>query len=147
MKVDLVAPPGIHDSESDFAALCEKSVVTLDQIPPPGENDAKFVERPRPVNHLWPAKDYFCTLPMLNLLLNKGYKLKKVSRVIRFKQSPWMKLNIEHKARARDLAKTMGDDFLIEFLKMANNAGFGKSVEDVRRHFDYCLATSAKDAD
>lgn len=147
LEVDVVAPSCIHSTEADFPALCQKRVVKFEDMPPPSKHDVKFIERPRLMNHLWPAKDLVVSLPQLILLLDRGYQLKKVSRCISFDQRPWLKPYIEHNALARDKAKGRKDDFLVDFYKLASNAVFGKSMEDVRLYSDYRLVTRDKDVD
>ena len=79
---------------------------------------------------------YVVHIKLLQQALNHGLKLKKVYRVIEFKQSAWMKeyimLNIE-------LRKKATNDFKKDFFKMLCNAVFGKTMQNVRSEKDIKL--------
>jgi len=55
-----------------------------------------------------------------------------------FKQEAWLKQYIETNTIKR--AKAKGNKFLEDFYKLMNNACFGKTMEDVRKHMDYRIS-------
>ena len=55
--------------------------------------------------------------------------LKKVHRIIRLKQSKWLKPYIEFNTIQRMEAQT---DFEKDFFKLMNNADYGKTCENIR---------------
>ena len=69
-------------------------------------------------------------IKVLKQALNHGLVLKKVHRVIQFNQKDWLKPYIDMNTKFRKEAK---NDFEKDFL---NNAVFGKTVENVRKHRD-----------
>ena len=119
-------PRRLHDLHSDLPFLpkrmkidkCKKLVCNL-------RNKKKYVEHIR----------------SLKQALNYGLKLKKVHRIIEFNQESWLKPYIDMNTELRKIAKS---DFEKGFFKLMNNAVFGKTMENVRKHRDIKLVTTDK---
>ena len=84
---------------------------------------------------------YVIRIRALKQALNHGLKLKKVHRVIQFKQEAWLKPYIHMNTELRTGAK---GKFEIDFFKLKNNSVFGKTSENKRNHKDIKLVSSDK---
>ena len=86
-------------------------------------------------------KKYVVQIKSSKQALNNGLKLKRVHRIIEFSQKAWLKSYIDMNTELRKLAK---DDFEKDLFKLMNNAVFGKTMENIRKHRDIKLVTTDK---
>ena len=121
LEVDVDYPRKLHKLHSDMPFLPEKMKIDKTQ---------------KLVCNLRDKKKCVVHISILKQALNHGSKLKKVHRVIEFNQKAWLKKYIDMNT---ELRKKASNDFEKDFFKVMNNAAFGKTMENVRKHRDIKL--------
>ena len=86
-------------------------------------------------------ENYVVRIRALKHALNHRLKLTKVHRIIQFDQKACLKPYIDMNTELRMKAK---NDFENFFLKLMDNAVFGKTIENIRKHRDVKLVISDK---
>ena len=125
-EVDVKYPKKLHDSQSDLPFLPKRM---------------KIDKCKKLVCNLQNKKRYVVHIKSLKQALNHGLKLKNIYRIIEFNQKAWLKRYIDMNRELRKLAK---DDFEKDLFKLMNNAVFGKTMENIRKHRDIKLVTTDK---
>ena len=86
-------------------------------------------------------KGYVAHITSIKQALNHSLKLEKVCEAIAFYQEAWLEPYIEMNT---DLRKEAKNDFEKDFYMLMNNAVFGCSIMNARRHRDIGLVTDDK---
>ena len=126
LDVDVDYPNKLQNLHSDLPFLPEGMVI----------NNTKKL-----VCNLNDKKNYIVHINVLKQALDHGLKLRKVHRVIEFDQEAWLKEYIDVNT---ELRKKATNDFEKDFFKLMNNAVFGKTMENVRKHRDIKLVKTDK---
>ena len=126
LEPDVKYPKNLHDLHEDLPFLPERM---------------KISKRKKLVSNFYDKKIYVVHIRSLKQALNHGLILKKVHRVIQFNQKAWLKPYIDMNTEKRKEAK---NDFERDFFKLMNNAVFGETMENVRKHRDIKLVTTDK---
>ena len=126
MEVDVEYPKELHENHNELPFLAERMKIGREE---------------KIVQNLENKKEYVLYIRALDQALKHGLKLKKVNRVIEFRQSKWMKAYIMLNTRLRKDAK---NEFGKDFFQLMNNSVFGKTMENIRNHKDMKLVTSDK---
>ena len=82
------------------------------------------------VPNLMSRKNYVVHYRNLKYYLSQGLILKKVHRILEFKQSAWMKPYIDFNTQKRKEATNKADK---NQLKLLDNAVYGKTMENMRK--------------
>jgi hypothetical protein len=117
LEVDVEYPKELQVRHNEFPFLPEKMKLA---------NDVEKL-----TCNLHDKERYVVHIRALQQALQHGLVLSKVHRVIEFKQSAWLKPYIDMNTEYRKKAKNA---FEKNFFKLMNNAVFGKTMENVRKH-------------
>ena len=130
LEVDVDYPSELHDLHNELPFMPErKTIGKVEKLVPNLRN----------------KKSYVIHTAALNQALKHGLILKKVHRVIEFKQSAWLKSYIDFNTELRKQASEAKNDFAVGFFKLMNNSVFGKTMENIRNHKDMKLTTNETD--
>ena len=124
LEVDVKYPKKLHGLHSDLPILPKRM---------------KIDKCKKLVCNLHNEKKYVVHINSLKQALNHGLKFKKAHRIIEFNQNAWLKPYIDMNTELRKLAK---DDFEKDLFKLMNNAVFGKTMENIRKHRNIKLVTT-----
>ena len=126
LEVDVEYPKNLFDSHKDLPFLPKrKKVEKVEKLIYSIEDKEKYVIHIR----------------ALKQALNHGLVLRKVHRIIQFKQKAWLKPYTEMNT---ELEKNVKNEFEKDFFKLMNSSIFAKTMENVRNHRDIKLVTSDK---
>ena len=126
LDVDIDYPNKLQNLHSDLPFLPERMII----------NNTKKL-----VCNLNDKKNYIVHINVLKQALDHGLKLRNVHRVIEFEQEAWLKEYIDVNT---ELRKKATNHFEKDFFKLMNNAVFGKTMENVRKHRDIKLRKGIK---
>ena len=115
LEVDVQYPEKIHELHNNLPFLPERMKIK------------KFEKL---VTNLHDKNEYVIRTRNLKLALNYGLVLKEVRRVNKFNQKAWLKPDIDMNTKLRKKAK---NNFETDFVRLLNNASFGKTAQNVRK--------------
>ena len=147
LEVDLQYPEQLHDLHKDYPLAPEIMSVSEDMLSKHQKElhykyygkEAKDEDTKKLILSLMDKKKYVLHISALKFYLQHGLKLKKIHRIISFKQSNFLKPYIDFNTEKRKQSKT---DFEKDLFKLMNNAVYGKTMEDVRKHTEFDLIST-----
>ena len=114
LEVDVSYPKELHNSHNDLPFMCKRMEIN-------------GIEKQVP--NLYDKKGYVIHIRALDQVLSHGLRLDRIHQS--FDQSAWMKTYIDFNTQLRAKAT---NDFKKDFFKVMNNAVFGKTMENIRKH-------------
>jgi len=93
----------------------------------------KIGNTPKLILNMEDKNKYVVHHEILKFYLKLGMKIKKIHRIISFKETSWMKSYIDFNTEERRKAKKEGLAFETQQFKLLNVSIYGKTMEDVRK--------------
>ena len=97
------------------------------------EDGIKLGDVKKLIQNLGNKSNYVLHYGILQLYLSLGIKLTKIHRVLKFKQSDWMKKYINFNTEKRTKAANSFEKY---FFKLKINSVYGKTMENLRKVSD-----------
>ena len=118
LEVNVAYPKELHNYHNNLPFMCGRMTIN-------------GVEKLVP--NLYYKKQCTIHIRVLDQALKHGWVLERIHRAMEFRQSAWMKEYIDFNTKLRTEAK---NDFEKDSYKLMNNAVFGKTMENIRKHRD-----------
>ena len=130
-EVDLEYPDKLYEFHNDYSLSPEKFAVSSDMLSKyckeiADKYEIKVGNVKKLIPNLGNKTNYVVHYRNLQLYLSLGMKLTKIHRVLKFKQSDWMKKYIDFNTEKRMNA---ANDFEKDFFKLMINSVYGKIME------------------
>ena len=147
LEVNLDYPEELHDKHNDLPMAPEEIKATEEMLSPiqlkiKNIYDIKVGEINKRKPNLYSRKNYVAHYRNLKYYLSQGIRLKKIHRILEFKQSPWMKPYIDFNTKKRLEATNEADKNLF---KLLSNAVYGKTMENMRKRMKTRIRKTTKD--
>ena len=139
LEVDLVYPKKLHTHHRDFPLAPERYNVTYNELSPLNQilyqsmkqNDSYHTfseEKLIPTFH--ERKKYILHFKCLKFYLSKGLVLKKIHRIVSFKQEPFLKEYILTLTKLRSICSQKKLTFFVNVFKLLANSTYGKFCQN-----------------
>lgn len=145
LEVDLIYPESIHQKTDDLPLAPEHLCVSYEMLSNYQKKllqslNIKFLNGIKKlVPNLFNKEKYVVHYRNLKYYLKQGLILKKVHRVLSFRQTPWLRDYISFN---NDRRRESCNDFDKSFFKLMNNSFYGKTCENVRKRINVKTALS-----
>ena len=147
LNVDLEYPDELHVLHNNYPLAPEKLAIPYDMLSGyckniAGKYEIKVGDVERSTPNMGNKTNYVLHYRNLQLYLSLGMKLTKIHRVLKFKQSDWMKKYIDFNTEKRTNA---ANSFEKDFFKLMINSVYGKTMENLRKRMNFRLINNGKD--
>lgn len=138
LEVDLIYPQDIHNKHNSFPLAPERMLVESNMLSKFNKQYNNKIFNEKLIASLYPRKKYIIHYKNLQLYLRLGMVLTKVYRVLRFRESRWMKIYIAYNSLQR--RNHNQNAFKKNFYKLMSNSAFGKTMENLRNRSSIKIA-------
>ena len=147
LEVDLEYLDELHELHNDYPLAPEKLAVSSDMLSKyckkiADKYEIKVGDIKKLILNLGSKTNYVVHYRNLQLYLSLRMKPTKIHRVLKFRQSDWMKKHIDSNTEKRMNA---ANDFEKAFFKLIINFVYGKTMENLRKRISVKLVTNQKD--
>ena len=145
LEVDLEYPDELHELHNDYPLAPEKLAVSSDMLSKyckkiADKYEIKVGDVKKLIPNLGKKTNYVVHYRNLQLYLSLGMKLTKIRRVLKCKQSDWMKNYTDFNTEKRINAAVFKKDFF----KLMTNSVYGKTMENLRKRINMRLVNNAE---
>ena len=144
LEADLKYPDELHKMHNDYPLASEKlkiaNMLSKYCSSIADKYGIKIGGIDKLITNLGSKNKYALHYKNLQLYLSLGMKLVSVHRILKFKQSDWLKKYIDFN---RDKMKNAANSFEKYFFKLMNSV-FGKTIENLRKIINVILVNNAK---
>ncbi|GBN67380.1 hypothetical protein AVEN_149573-1 [Araneus ventricosus] len=147
LEVDLEYPSELHHLHNCYPLAPEKVLVSPSEYSDYTKellyklNLSKSKPSEKLIPNLRNKEKYVVHYRNLKFYVQLGLKVTKVHRILKFKQSAWLKNYIDFNT---DQRKRATSNFEKDLFKLLNNAVFGKTMENLRNRVNIDLVTDEK---
>ena len=147
LELDLEHSDELHELHNDFPLAPEKFAGSNDMLSNyckkiADKYEIKVGDVKKLIPNLGNTTNYVVHYRNLQLYLSLGMKLTKVHRILKFKQSDWMKKCIDFNTKKRMNAT---NDFEKDLFKLMINCVYGKTMGNLRKRINVRLVNNEKD--
>ena len=147
IEVDHEYPDELHALHIDYLLALEKIAISNDMLSDywkkiADEYGIKVGNVKQLIPNLGNKTNYVLHYRNLQLYLSLGMKLTKIHRVLKLKQSDWMKKYIDFNTKKRT---NVVNSFEKDFLKLIINSVYGKTMANLRKRINVRLVNNEKD--
>lgn len=147
IECDLHYPIKIHDLTKDLPLAPEHRIVTKEMLSPRADElskkfGIKVDKNPKLLSTQYDKIKYVCHAENLQYYLQKGMKLKKVHRVLKFKQKAVFKPYIDLCIKERNQPNITADEK--SMWKLCCNSIFGKTITNIEKRNTLRLISDEK---
>ena len=118
LEVDLKCPKHLHDAHNDYPLAPEHLTIDPEMLSSFQKEKSTHPSTSKLASNLFDKKNYIIHYRNLKYYLEQGMVLEKVHRVLKFRQSPWLKKFIDFNTQQRARATS---EFEKDFFKLMNN--------------------------